>query len=152
MLDHSNVQKYQDRIAYVSQHSFLKSGYLLDNFRTDNEALSEKRIMECLVRSCFSDSLESAEIDLSRYLSDDASNLSGGEKQRLSIAKALYKQADLIFLDEATSAQDSKTEEKILKNLHSLSNTSLFFITHRTAPLEICDRVVDMEYYLMKGT
>ena len=77
---------------------------------------------------------------------DNAVKLSGGEKQRISIARALYKNFDLLFLDEFTSALDTKTEEKIIGNiLKKFSDKTLIIISHKPSTLKMCDRIIDLD-------
>ena len=76
---------------------------------------------------------------------DNAVKLSGGEKM-ISIARALYKNFDLLFLDEFTSALDTKTEEKIIGNiLKKFSDKTLIIISHKPSTLKMCDRIIDLD-------
>ena len=66
--------------------------------------------------------------------------MSGGQKQRLAIARALISNAPIILLDEATSALDKNTEEKVLDNIKKLNKKTCIIITHKAAALEVCNR------------
>ena len=69
--------------------------------------------------------------------------ISGGEKQRIGIARALYKKSEILILDEATNALDLKTEKKLLNNLKIYcKNITVIFITHKKENLSICDNVI----------
>ena len=76
------------------------------------------------------------------------SRLSGGQKQRIGIARALYKDAEVLFFDEATSALDSQTEQEINAALQELSDTykelTMIVIAHRESSLTFCDRIIDL--------
>ena len=77
------------------------------------------------------------------------SRLSGGQKQRIGIARALYKDAEVLFFDEATSALDSHTEQEINAALQELSDThkelTMIIIAHRESSLTFCDRIIDLK-------
>ena len=82
-------------------------------------------------------------------LGEYGSRLSGGQKQRIGIARALYKEAEVLFFDEATSALDSNTEQEINAALQNLSEThrelTMIIIAHRESSLTFCDRIIDLE-------
>lgn len=63
--------------------------------------------------------------------------------QRLAIARAVFSDRPVLMLDEATSALDSETEERLLRNLRSMTDKTVIIVTHRPAALKICDRIVD---------
>jgi ABC-type bacteriocin/lantibiotic exporter with double-glycine peptidase domain len=77
--------------------------------------------------------------------------LSGGQKQRVGIARALYSNADIIFLDEATSSLDPKTEQIILKNIKSIfKNKTIIMITHRRDILKFANKVFALSKGILK--
>ena len=78
----------------------------------------------------------------STFVGERGVRLSGGQRQRIGIARALYKNADLLILDEATSALDSETEAAVMQSVESLSSTlTVVLIAHRLSTVAICDRV-----------
>ena len=77
---------------------------------------------------------------LSQILSQDGQNISGGEKQRIGIARALINNPELIILDEATSGLDLETENNILKTMKKLKKTSII-VSHRFNALKNCDKI-----------
>ena len=73
-------------------------------------------------------------------------NVSGGEKQRIALARALYKNSNLLILDEFTSALDFETEQEVVKNIKKISKDKIILIiTHRKLPLSICNKLIDLE-------
>jgi ABC-type multidrug transport system fused ATPase/permease subunit len=82
-------------------------------------------------------------------LGESGGRLSGGQKQRIGIARALYKEIDVLFLDEATSALDNATEKEINETLNNLKRTyerlTILSIAHRESSLAYCDRVITLE-------
>jgi ATP-binding cassette, subfamily B, bacterial PglK len=78
--------------------------------------------------------------------------LSGGQRQRIGIARALYKQADVIIFDEATSALDNKTEEAVMRAIEELhEDLTVLIIAHRLTTLRNCDMIVELEHGLIKA-
>ena len=81
-------------------------------------------------------------------LGEKGTRISGGEKQRIGIARALYKDSEILILDEATSNLDFNTEKKIQNNLNKLKNKTLIVSAHRLSTLQNMDKII----YLEKGT
>ena len=115
---------------------------LLDPMRVHNlgtEAEQEKRVKELLELTGLPSS--AAEVL--------PGQLSGGQRQRIGIARALYKQANILFFDEATSALDSGTEEGINRSIAELSqhnrDLTIVVIAHRESSLEYCDRIITLD-------
>ena len=77
--------------------------------------------------------------------------ISGGEKQRIGIARALYSDPDILLFDEATSSLDLDTEKKVLETLTKLKkNKTIIFVTHRTSSLSYCDKVFKIQNHEIK--
>ena len=72
--------------------------------------------------------------------------LSGGQRQRVGIARALYKEADVIIFDEATSALDNETESEVINTINGLENNlTILMIAHRLTTLKNCDKIIELE-------
>ena len=76
-------------------------------------------------------------------LGERGAGLSGGQMQRIAIARAIYSDSPILLLDEATSALDEATERKLLSNLRSMTDKTVLIVTHRPQALEICDKVIN---------
>ena len=76
------------------------------------------------------------------HIGERGIRLSGGQRQRLGIARALYKNSQIIIFDEATSALDEDTEKDVMKSINSLSKNITLIIAHRISTLSNCDRVI----------
>ncbi len=70
-----------------------------------------------------------------------SNNLSGGEKQRIALARALYRNSKVLFLDEFTNAIDMKTESQIIKNLQKLKDKTFIIVSHKKSTISKCDKV-----------
>jgi ABC-type multidrug transport system fused ATPase/permease subunit len=80
-----------------------------------------------------------------RRVGERGVQLSGGQRQRIGIARALYKEAEILVLDEATSALDIETEEEILDLIFSMPDVTVLMVSHRAGSLDRCDRIVMLD-------
>ena len=102
------------------------------------------KIMSCLQKAQLGDFYKKLKDGLNTIIDEKGLNLSGGEKQRLALARMLYFDPQIIILDESTSSLDGETEEKILNDIKLLKDTTVIFVTHREKNLQLCDKVVTM--------
>jgi len=140
---HASLQK---RIAYVSQEPMLFNDTLRANlqFGVDSE-LSDSELEDVLETARLSPLLARLPDGLNTDIGDRGVKLSGGEKQRLSIARALLKDAEILILDEATSSLDSETEQLIQQALEdALKNRTAIVIAHRLSTIRNADKIVVM--------
>ncbi len=136
----------RDSIAIVSQETYLFRGSILDNIRyaspeaTEEEALAAARAAGC------HDFIMAFPDGYDTVVGYDKKLLSGGEKQRISIARAILKDPDILILDEATSAMDTKTERQIQAALAAITkDRTTISIAHRLSTLRDADRLIVME-------
>ena len=71
--------------------------------------------------------------------------LSGGQRQRIGIARALYKNSNILVLDEATSALDTKTEKEVMETIKNLTDVTILIVTHRLSTIKYCDKVIQID-------
>lgn len=128
--------------AYVPQKSMLISGTIAQNICFAKE-FDADRMLRCAEIACIKDFILSLPDGADTVLGEEGGGLSGGQIQRLAIARALYYNADILLLDEATAAVDEETEQKILSNIRSLGVTCIA-VTHRSTAIEMCDKA----YYI----
>ena len=144
----SNRRQWHRLVGYVPQEIFIIEGSLADNIALGQPLVREKieKVLEQVQLKDWASALPDG-IDTS--LGEYGSRLSGGQKQRIGIARALYKDAEVLFFDEATSALDSHTEREINAALQDLSDThkelTMIIIAHRESSLTFCDRIIDLE-------
>ncbi|HEX5023996.1 MAG TPA: ABC transporter ATP-binding protein [Agriterribacter sp.] len=145
-----NYEDMRNQIGFVTQDTQLFAGTIKENLLFVNPDASEEEIMDALHKSSCSNLLSRAEKGIETMIGEGGLKLSGGEKQRLSIARALLRNPRLLIFDEATSALDSITEEEVtstIKKVSSHRNQITILIAHRLSTIMHADRI----YVLEKG-
>lgn len=140
----------RNQIGFVTQDTNLFSGTIKENLMFVNPVATEEELMDALQKASCQNLLVRAEKGLDTMIGEGGLKLSGGEKQRLSIARALLRKPKLLLFDEATSALDSLTEEEITDTIReiSLEGTQItVLIAHRLSTIMHADRI----YVLEKG-
>ncbi|MFZ1305486.1 MAG: ABC transporter ATP-binding protein [Ferruginibacter sp.] len=138
------------QIGFVTQDTNLFSGTIRENLMFVNPAASEATLNDVLEKASCTGLLARAENGLDTMIGEGGLKLSGGEKQRISIARALLRQPHLLIFDEATSALDSLTEEEITNTIRDISSEKeqiTILIAHRLSTIMHADRI----YVLEKG-
>jgi ABC-type multidrug transport system fused ATPase/permease subunit len=134
-----------DKLSYVSQSPFFFDATLAENiaFSIDRNDIDYERLAYSCEMAALSDILDTLPNGLDTLIGEKGVRLSGGQLQRVSIARALYRNPDIILFDESTSALDLKSERAIQQTINQLSgNISLVIIAHRLETVEKCDRMV----------
>lgn len=132
--------------AYVPQGNAVFYGTIADNMRIFNREASDEEIIEALKAACAYEFVSKLDDGIDTILEEGGTNFSEGQKQRICIARALVSRAPVILIDEGTSALDSETEMKLLKNLTEYRHNKTFVVsTHRAGVLGICDRTYRIE-------
>lgn len=142
-----NREHYYKMFSAVFQHFSLLAGSVATNVAQTENNINYELVYECIEKAGLKEKIESLpdkyESKLNREVYEDATNLSGGETQRLMLARALYKNAPFIVLDEPTSALDPISEADIYNKYNELAkNKSSLFISHRLASTRFCDRIL----------
>ena len=155
--DISNFQLANLRgpIGYVPQNPFLFSESIADNIRFGKELASEDEIVAAAKEAAVHSNIIDFTNGYNTLLGERGVTLSGGQIQRISIARALIKQPDILLLDDCLSAVDADTEEEILKSLHRLSkNRTTCIVSHRVSSVIHADIIIvlDEGKIVQKGT
>ncbi len=151
LIDGVNVKHYtldelHHKIGMVLQKNELFTGTILDNLRWGNPEATEEEVEEAAKAAEAHDFIMSFAEGYQTMLGRGGVNVSGGQKQRLCIARALLRKPKILILDDSTSAVDSETELKIRGNLNKLlHNTTVFLITQRIHTMQTSDKVIVME-------
>jgi ATP-binding cassette subfamily B protein len=140
-----NLDKYYQYISYVSQDAPIFDGTILENI-TMNKEYAQEEIWRVLDMVLLKEKIEGLDKRLDTNIGEKGIKLSGGEKQKLAIARVLLQDASVIILDEATASMDYLSEEKVLQNLFSEKKDSLILlITHRLKAIEFVDKIFLLE-------
>lgn len=143
LIDENNYTNnfYFDKVGLVSQHTKLFEGSLKENICLEKEFILDK----------FNDALINSGLHLdnffeNRFITESGQNLSGGQLQRIAIARALYHEPNLLLLDEPTSALDKATQNQILETLHDLKGKiTIVIVTHDSSELKYCDQIINLD-------
>ncbi len=147
VISSTNNRGWQTHIAHVPQSIFLSDGSVEENiaFGVPKEQINFERIRQAACQAQIADSIEALPNKYQTLVGERGVKLSGGQRQRIGIARALYKQADVIIFDEATSALDSKTEQAVVQAIENLSeDLTILIIAHRVSTLKNCTQIVEL--------
>lgn len=143
-----NYRNWQAHIAHVPQSIFLSDGTVAENiaFGMKEHEINYERVRLAAEKAKISDEIESLPHGYMSYVGERGIGLSGGQLQRIGIARALYKKVDVMIFDEATSALDGETEKEVMHAVKSLSDrVTIFTVAHRLSTLSDCDLIVDLD-------
>lgn len=142
---------WRNKIGYVSQQLFMIEGTLLDNIAmsSEKEKIDRARVEHAVRLASLDTFIKTLPQGIDTSVGEGGCLLSGGQRQRLGIARALYKQAEILMFDEATSSLDETTEHAINDAIVRLSEDcpglTLLVISHRSESLAVCRKVVDIQ-------
>jgi ABC-type multidrug transport system fused ATPase/permease subunit len=148
------VSAWQARVAHVPQQIYLSDASFAANiaFGVAEERIDLHRVRQAAEQARIAELIESSDDGYSTLVGERGVRLSGGQRQRIGIARALYKQAQLLVLDEATSALDNRTEAEVMAAIESLDRQiTVILVAHRLSTVERCDRVVLLEQGQIAG-
>lgn len=146
--DHIVFDDLRKQIGFVTQDTQLFSGTIKENLLFVNPKASDELVLDALHKAACQNLLSRADKGLDTMIGEGGIKLSGGEKQRLSIARALLRKPNLLIFDEATSALDSLTEEEIsatIRDISSEQNKITILIAHRLSTIFHADRIFVLE-------
>ncbi|VTU06736.1 cysteine/glutathione ABC transporter membrane /ATP-binding protein [Actinobacillus indolicus] len=140
-----DMAQWRSTLAWVGQNPQLMRGTLRDNILLGNTQASETELQQALALSKADEFVY--RLGLAREIQDGNGGLSGGQAQRIAIARALLRQSRLLLLDEPTASLDMQSEQQVLTALHNLSREqTTLMITHRVEDLKVCDEIWVMKH------
>lgn len=141
-----DLETLRDEVAVVLQSNVLFSGTILDNLRWGNENATEEECIEACKLACADDFVQRFPDKYNTYIEQGGTNVSGGQKQRLCIARALLKKPKILILDDSTSAVDTATDAKIREAFREkIPNTTKIIISQRVSSVENADKIVVLD-------
>ena len=143
-----NKRGWQEIIGYVPQDTFLLDDTIRNNItlNIDDNNYDKKKLEKSIYISQVLEFLKDQKNNDQIFVGERGIRLSGGQKQRIGIARAIYKDPDILILDEATSALDFNTEKKIIDDIKKLKNKiTIIIVSHRLNSLKICDQIFEIK-------
>ena len=140
-----NIETFQQHIGYITQEPVIFNDTIFNNvtFWDEPTEANKERFYSALHKASIYDFVMKQPLQGDALLGNNGINVSGGQKQRLSIARELYKEVDFLFMDEATSALDSETEKAIQDNIEQLKGRyTIIIIAHRLSTIKDADRII----------
>ena len=157
LVGNENVKNYdiktlRDEVSCVLQKNVLFSGTIMENIRWGNENATEEEVKKVCKLAQADNFIMQFPDGYNTYIEQGGTNVSGGQKQRLCIARALIKHPKILILDDSTSAVDTKTDKLIRKAFaEEIPNTTKIIIAQRIASVEECDRIIVMDNGTING-
>ena len=158
IIDNNNTRNWQSMIGYVPQEIYLSDASLKHNiaFGVDDEAIDLEKVKAAAKIAAIDEFIETElPLKYDTFVGERGVRLSGGQRQRIGIARALYRDPEVIVFDEATSALDNKTEKDVLKAINNAAiNRTVIMIAHRLNTLKDCDVIFKLDHgkLIKKGT
>lgn len=131
--------------SYVPQGNMIMSGTIRDNITFCNEDVTDEEIKRAAQTACIWDFIETLPNGLDTVLTERGEGLSMGQVQRIAIARAILDDAPILLLDECTASLDKDTEWQVLQNLKKMNTKTIICISHTSAGIACCDRVLQIE-------
>ena len=150
----SLVEAWQQRVAHVPQSIYLSDSSFAENiaFGLPSELIDIPRVQLAAKQARIAEVIQSSSDGYSTIVGERGLKLSGGQRQRIGLARALYKQAELLVLDEATSALDNRTEAEVIEAIESMDHQiTVIMIAHRLSTVQRCDRILLLEQGRIAG-
>lgn len=141
-----DLESLRNQVAVVLQKNVLFSGTIKENLRWGNKDATDEELVEACKLACADEFINQFPDGYDTYIEQGGTNVSGGQKQRLCIARALLKKPKILILDDSTSAVDTKTDARIRKAMREyIPDTTKIIIAQRTASVEDADRIIVMD-------
>ena len=141
-----DLKVLRDSVAMVLQKNVLFSGTIAENLRWGNKDATDEELREACHMACADEFIELMPDKYDTFIEQGGTNVSGGQKQRLCIARALLKKPKILIMDDSTSAVDTKTDALIRKAMKEyIPETTKIIIAQRTSSVEDADRIIVLD-------
>jgi ATP-binding cassette, subfamily B, bacterial PglK len=136
------LRQWQDNISYLKQDNFIMDDTIIKNICFDDENINYQRLDESIKKAEIKELIDSLSDNLDTRIGENGHKISGGEKQRLCIARALYHEKKIIILDEPTSALDQENEKSIIDCINDLDDKLIILVSHKKNNFNNFDKIV----------
>jgi ATP-binding cassette subfamily B protein len=146
-INHELKRAWQRTIAHVPQNIFLADTTVAENiaFGIPQDQINHERVHKAAEQARIAEFIESRSEGYSTLVGERGVRLSGGQRQRIGIARALYKQANILIFDEATSALDNEIEQAVMQAIEDLNqNLTILIVAHRLTTLKNCTQIIEL--------
>tara|TARA_B110000008_G_scaffold61680_1_gene61475 strand:+ start:11425 stop:13161 length:1737 start_codon:yes stop_codon:yes gene_type:complete len=147
-INEKNYRGWQSHIAHIPQSIYLSDTSIAENiaFGLPRNQIDYKRVVDAAKKAQIDETIQSWDEHYDTLVGERGVRLSGGQRQRIGIARALYKNSDVMIFDEATSALDQVTEKAVMDAINEISkDVTILIVAHRLSTLKNCDSVVELE-------
>tara|TARA_Y100000590_G_C15736503_1_gene1018698 strand:+ start:511 stop:2232 length:1722 start_codon:yes stop_codon:yes gene_type:complete len=141
---HENLRGWQRLIGYVPQTVYLSDDTLLSNIAIgiDKSKINQSSLNRAIKLAQLDEMISELPEGLETKMGEQGKNISGGQKQKIGIARAIYRDPEILILDEATSSMDLNSEQSFMEEINKLaSNKTIIMISHRQSPLKYCKKI-----------
>jgi ABC-type bacteriocin/lantibiotic exporter with double-glycine peptidase domain len=141
------LQRYWRQIAYVPQQTFLFHDTLRRNITMEEQPASLQKLQDALQATGIAETPDELDKDGRKAISENGRNISGGQGQRIAFARALYRDADLVLLDEAFNELDEFAEQTMLELVHQLAldGKIVILVSHNRRCLHFCNKILSLD-------
>lgn len=145
-LEDINIKSFRNKISLVNQYTYIENGSFLDNITSfSDKPYSLEKVKECIKLADLETFINQFDKGYDQLIgSSNGLKLSGGQRQKIAIARSLYKSFDLLILDEATSSLDKESEDKIISSILNM-NITVIIISHNLDLLKKCSQVYELK-------
>ena len=148
VIDNHNYRSWQVKLSHVPQAIYLSDTSLAENiaFGVQVDKIDMSKVKEAAQKAQIAETIEALPQKYDTFVGERGIRLSGGQRQRIGIARALYKNAQVIVFDEATSALDNETELAVMEGIEQLADDlTILIVAHRVSTLKRCDKIFRMD-------
>jgi ATP-binding cassette subfamily B protein len=148
IVTNKNYRSWQSKIAHVPQMIFLSDSTISENiaFGVPYNLIDFERVKKCAEMAKLDETISNWAQKYNTSVGERGVKLSGGQRQRIGIARALYKNSEIIIFDEATSALDNDTEKAVMNSIEELSSDlTIIIVAHRLTTLKLCDIIYELK-------
>ena len=143
----SNYNIWKSKIGYVPQKIYLNNETIKENiaFGQHRDDIDDEKVYQAINKARLNELIENKIENIENLIGENGINLSGGQIQRLGIARAIYRDPEILIFDESTNSLDNETEQEFMKTVNKLKGEKIIlFISHKTELLNDCNKIYEL--------